>query len=88
MADPATTNADEQASELPEKYRMSEGERPERIRRRNLMTGLGLLVLIATIVAITVYSRATSEDTPYGVERDARPMSPPQQPGKSKPPQH
>ncbi|MFB6372967.1 MAG: MATE family efflux transporter, partial [Bradymonadaceae bacterium] len=52
---------------------MSRGERPDRIRRRNLITGLILLVLIGTVIGITVYSRATSEEASYGIEEEARP---------------
>lgn len=59
--------------EVPEEYRMARGDRPDRIRKRNLITGLLLILLIGTIVGITIYSRSTSEETSYGVEEQARP---------------
>ncbi len=67
---PADLPDDAAADErVPDEYRMSRGERPERIRRRNLITGLVLVLLIATIVGITIYSRATSEEaSSYGVD--------------------
>ena len=55
MSDAPSDSDDEQ---VPEEYRMSGGKRPERIRRRNLITGILLLLLVATIVAISVYTRA------------------------------
>ena len=62
--------------DVPEEYRMEGGDRPEAIRRRNLVTGIVLLVAIATIVAITVYSRATGESSTYGLEDSFSPHAP------------
>ena len=64
---------DADAGDLPEEYQVSRGERPERIRRRNRITGIVLLLVIATIIGITIYSRTTSEDASYGVDEEARP---------------
>jgi hypothetical protein len=60
MADEPPTDTDDASSDedVPDEYAMSAGERPEHIRRRNLITGLLLLLLIAIFVGISVYSRA------------------------------
>jgi len=70
--DDQTTDAPD-GDEVPDEYRMSRGQRPDRIRRRNLITGLVLVLAIATFMGITIYTRATTEEAPYGVEEEARP---------------
>jgi hypothetical protein len=70
------------ADEVPEEYRVSRGERPERIRRRNLITGIALVIFIAAVIGATVYSRATSEEaSSYGIDN---PVDRPNQKTKGK----
>lgn len=79
-----SVDADElpEVDEVPEEYRMSRGERPDRIRRRNLVTGILLLLFIAGVIGATVYSRATSEEaSSYGIDN---PVDPPNQKTKPK----
>lgn len=75
MTDAPTDNSTEapDRSDVPDEYRMSRGQRPDRIRRRNLITGIVLVLAIATFMGITIYTRATSEEASYGVEEEARP---------------
>jgi len=50
---------------LEDAYSMDEGRRPDHVRRRNRITGLVLLVLIAAVVAATVWSRASGDPQKY-----------------------
>lgn len=56
--DPESDAARDESDEVPDKYAMSSGERPEHIRKRNLITGLLLVLLVLIFVSITVYARA------------------------------
>lgn len=66
---PSDSSPSVDADEVPEEYRVSRGERPQRIRRRNLITGIALVIFIAAVIGATVYSRATSEEaSSYGID--------------------
>jgi len=79
---PSDSSPSVDADEVPDEYRMSRGERPERIRRRNLITGIALVIFIAAVIGATVYSRATSEEaSSYGIDN---PVDPPDQKTKPK----
>lgn len=53
-------------SELEDEYAIDErGRRPDDVRRRNRTTGFLLLLLIASIVGITIWSRATGDAKEY-----------------------
>lgn len=62
MSEETTSGTD---GEVPEEYAMDDGHRPDRIRRRNRITGLALALLIAIFVAITIYTRWSDEDNTY-----------------------
>lgn len=53
------------ASDVPDEYSMEEGRRPDRIRRRNRITGLLLLLFIAAIIGATIWSRSTGDAEKY-----------------------
>ena len=63
MTDPDEPPSDESESRVPDEYRMEGDERPEKVRRRNLITGLVFLLVIAVIIGITIYTRATGAVT-------------------------
>lgn len=52
-------------SDVPDEYSMEDGRRPDRIRRRNRITGLVLVLLIAAIIGATIWSRTSGEAEKY-----------------------
>ena len=65
MSDPDRPDDGSDGSDgrVPDEYRMEGDERPDNVRRRNLITGLVFLLVIGTIIGITIYTRATAAGT-------------------------